>query len=131
VIVISHQPLDGSLGGELLLELLDSSPRVVAALSGHTHRNRIEPRHTAVGGYWLISTASLIDYPQQARALRVLATGGRGVAIQTWMLDHSLPGRLGGISRGLSYLDAQGGRPNGFAGARLDRNVVLYWAGAA
>jgi hypothetical protein len=131
VIVVSHQPLVGSLGGELLLELLDSSPRVVAALSGHTHRNRIEPRHTAVGGYWLISTASLIDYPQQARGLRVLATGGREVAIQTWMLDHSLPGRLGGISRGLSYLDAQGGRPNGFAGARLDRNVVLYWAGAA
>jgi 3',5'-cyclic AMP phosphodiesterase CpdA len=130
VIVISHQPLAGSLGGELLLELLDASPRVVAALSGHTHRNRIEPRHSAAGGYWLISTASLIDYPQQARALRVLSTAGGGVALQTWMLDHSLSGRLGGISRELSYLDAQGGRPNGFAGTPLDRNVVLYRAGS-
>lgn len=130
VIVISHQPLTGSVGGAMLLELLDASPRVVAALSGHTHRNRIEPRHTGTGGYWLISTASLIDYPQQARAIRVLSTAGGGIALQTWMLDHSLPGRLGGIARELSYLDTQGGRANGFAGTRLDRNVALYWAGA-
>ena len=122
VIVVSHQPLASSQGGESILSLLDSHPRVLAALSGHTHRNLIEPR----GGYWLISTASLIDYPQQARALRVLRTAGGGVAIQTWMLDHSAPGNLGAISRQLAYLDAQGGRPKGFAGGRLDRNVTLY-----
>ena len=126
VIVISHQPLASSAGGQRLLELLDRSPRVVAALSGHTHRNRIEPRRTAAGGYWLISTASLIDFPQQARALRVLATAGGGVALQSWMLDHALPGPLGTIARQLSFIDAQGGRPNGFAGTRLDRNVTLY-----
>jgi hypothetical protein len=99
---------------------------VIAALSGHTHRNLIRPRFSPAGGYWLISTASLIDYPQQARALRVLATREGGVAIQTWMLDHVFPGDLGTISRGLAYLDAQGGRPQGFAGGRLDRNVTLY-----
>ena len=126
VIAVTHQPLASSAGGALLLELLDASPRVLAALSGHTHRNRIEPRRTAAGGYWLISTASLIDYPQQARAVRVLATAGGGVAIQTWMLDHTSPGQLGTIARELSYLDAQGGRPSGFAGGRLDRNVTLY-----
>jgi hypothetical protein len=95
-------------------------------LSGHTHRNSIAPR----AGYWLISTASLIDYPQQARALRVLRTAGGGVAIQTWMLDHAFGGDLGTISRELAYLDAQGGRPKGFAGGRLDRNVTLYRAAA-
>jgi hypothetical protein len=99
---------------------------MIAALSGHTHRNAIAPRHTPAGGYWLISTASLIDYPQQARALRVVATAGGGVAIHTWMLDHAGDGRLGEIARQLSYLDAQGGRPEGFAGARRDRNAVLY-----
>jgi hypothetical protein len=41
------------------------------------------------------------------------------------MLDH-VPSRLGGISRELAFMDAQGGRPQGFAGARLDRNVTLY-----
>jgi hypothetical protein len=101
---------------------------VIAVLSGHTHRNLIEPRSTGAGGYWLISTASLIDYPQQARALRIVSTRGGGVAIQTWMLDHVFPGGLGTISRGLAYLDAQGGRPEGFDGGRLDRNVILYRA---
>lgn len=126
VIVVSHQPLGSSVGGEQLLALLDRHPRVIAAVAGHTHRNRIEPRPTPAGGYWLISTASLIDYPQQARALRVVATQGGGVAVQTWMLDHTSPGDLGAISRQLAYLDAHGGRPKGFAGRRLDRNVTLY-----
>jgi len=128
LIVVSHQPLAGSEGGDGLLALLDRDPRVIAAVAGHTHRNSIQPRATAAGGYWLIETASLIDYPQQARALRLLATDSGGVALQTWMLDHVFGGDLGRISRQLAYLDAQGGRPNGFAGGRLDRNVTLYRA---
>jgi 3',5'-cyclic AMP phosphodiesterase CpdA len=126
VIIVSHQPLSSSEGGDGILALLDHAPRVIATLSGHTHRNLIEPRSSAAGGYWQISTASLIDYPQQARALRVVELAGGGVAIQTWMLNHVFPGPLGAISRELSYLDAQGGRPQGFAGGRLDRNVTLY-----
>jgi hypothetical protein len=128
VVVVSHQPLVSSAGGAALLGLLDGSPRVVATLSGHTHRNLIEPRETAAGGYWQITTASLIDYPQQARALRFIATADGGIAIQTWMLDHVFPGQIGEISRELSYVDAQGGRPKGFIGTRLDRNVVLHRA---
>jgi 3',5'-cyclic AMP phosphodiesterase CpdA len=126
VIVVSHQPLTGSAGGEALLRLLDREPNVIAALSGHTHRNQILPRRTAAGGYWLISTASLIDFPQQARALRIVSAAEGRVAIQTWMLDHTYPGDLGTIARQLSYLDAQGGRPRRFAGGREDRNAVLY-----
>jgi 3',5'-cyclic AMP phosphodiesterase CpdA len=121
VIVVSHQPLASSEGGDALLSLLDRHPRVIAALAGHTHRNSIEPR----GHYWLINTASLIDYPQQARALRIVRTAGGRVAIQTWMLDHT-GSELGAVSRQLAYLDAQGGRPKRFAGGRLDRNVALY-----
>jgi 3',5'-cyclic AMP phosphodiesterase CpdA len=126
VIVVSHQPLPSSVGGDQLLAALDRHENVIAALSGHTHTNQIVPQPTEKGGYWLINTASLIDYPQQARALRVIATRNGGVAIETWMLDHVFPGNLGTISRQLSYLDAQGGRPKGFAGSRLDRNVTLY-----
>lgn len=126
VIVVSHQPLSGAVGGEQLLRLMDRSPRLIAALAGHIHRNEIRPRPTPAGGYWLITTASLIDFPQQARALRVMQTAGGGVALQTWMLDHVRNGRLGRFSRELSYLDAYGGRPLGFRGRHQDRNVTLY-----
>ncbi len=100
---------DGERRGRRLIGELGLTE--IAALAGHTHRNSIEAR----GHYWLINTASLIDYPQQARALRVVATAGGGVAIQTWMLDHT-GSELGTISRQLAYLDAHGGRPKGFAG---------------
>jgi hypothetical protein len=129
VLFASHQALWDSEGGDAVLSVLDREPAVIATLSGHTHRNRIRPRATTAGGYWLIETASLIDYPQQARALRLRSTAGGGVAIETWMLNHMFPGSLGTISRELAYLDAQGGRPQRFAGGRLDRNVILYRGG--
>ncbi len=126
IVVIAHQPIVGSVGGDALLAVMDRSPRVIAALNGHIHRNAIAPRRTAAGGYWLIGTASLIDYPQQARALEIRSTGGGGVAIHAWMLDHAGDGRLGDTARELAYIDAQGGRPQGFTGSATDRNVILY-----
>ena len=40
------------------------------------------------------------------------------------MVDHDGT-RLAGISRALAFLDAQGGRPQGFAGRPEDRNARL------
>jgi hypothetical protein len=74
----------------------------------------------------LISTSSLVDYPQQVRAFRVAATSNGGVVLQTWMLNTDSSVRLASISRQLAYLDVQGGRPQGFAGTRADRNANLY-----
>ena len=41
------------------------------------------------------------------------------------MVDHDGRG-LAGMSRELAYLDAQGGRPQGFAGRPTDRNARLF-----
>lgn len=111
VVVLSHHQLP-----EEALAVLDRAPAVAAAISGHAHRNRIEPR----GRYWLIRTASLADFPQQARMFRL-----RERALETWMVDHDGAG-LAGTARELAFLDAQGGRPQGYAGGRMDRNVRLF-----
>ena len=124
LLVFTHNPLDGTDGGEAALAALDAAPGVLAVVSGNSHRNRIRPRATAGGGYWLVSTSSLADHPQQARALRVRRTAA-GYALETWMVDHDGAG-LAATARELAYLDAQGGRPQGFAGAPADRNARLF-----
>jgi hypothetical protein len=127
LLVFSHNPLDNTAGGEEALAALDATPGVVAVIAGNSHRNRIRPRATPRGGYWQISTSSLADHPQQARMLR-LRRSGDGYVLETWMLDHDGRG-LAGVARELAFLDAQGGRPQGFAGSRADRNARLYVPG--
>ena len=130
ILVAVHQPLDQTAGGDAIFDLLDPDPRVVAVLAGHTHRNAIVPRRSPTGGYWLITTASIIDWPQQWRALRLVQTADGGVALETWMVDHTGrpndEGSLAGIARDLAFLDPQGGRPADAAGPPAARNVRLF-----
>ncbi len=115
IVVFAHNALP-----EPALALLDATPRVAAVVRGNSHRNAIEPRD----GYWLISTSSLADFPQQARMFRLREAPG-GAVLETWMVDQDGRG-LAGVSRELAYLDAQGGRPQGFAGRPTDRNARLF-----
>jgi hypothetical protein len=126
VVVFTPSQLERVQNGAAALALLDRDPRVLATIAGDTHANRVAPRHTPAGGFWEITTSSLIDYPQQARAFTIRATRGGGAEIDTWMLDHPASTGLAAISRQLAYLDAQGGRPAHEIGGRLDRNVRLY-----
>ena len=78
VVVVSHQPLTKVAGRAAALALLDADPHVVARagrrLAPQPHRRA---RTRAAGGYWLVQTAALADYPQQARVLRVREAAGR------------------------------------------------------
>jgi 3',5'-cyclic AMP phosphodiesterase CpdA len=124
LLVFSHNPLDGTDGGEEALAALAATPAaVVAVIAGNGHRNRIRAHP---GGFWQIATSSLADFPMQVRALRLRrGPGDRGFALETWMVDHEGAG-IAGTARELAFLDAQGGRPQRFAGARRDRNARLY-----
>jgi 3',5'-cyclic AMP phosphodiesterase CpdA len=122
VVVFSHNPLDASAGGERALRAMGAAGTVVAAISGHRHRNAIEPDP---GGFWRISTASLVDFPQQTRMFSLREAVGGGLVLDTWMVDHDGRG-VAGPARELAYLDAQGGRPQDFAGSRADRNARLF-----
>jgi metallophosphoesterase (TIGR03767 family) len=126
VLVFSHTPLASAANGEAALALLDRDRHVVAAIAGDTHRNSIRPRRARGRGYWLITTSSLADYPQQSRAFRLARTADGGVVLETWMIDTDPASRLAGVSRQLAYLDYQGGRATGLAGGRSDRNADLY-----
>jgi 3',5'-cyclic AMP phosphodiesterase CpdA len=126
VIAFSHSALSSCIHGDTALALLDHDPHVVATISGGSHRSKIEPRNTPAGGYWEISTSSLLDYPEQARAFRLQRTANGGLVLQTWMLDPDPSNRLATISMQLAYLDFQGGRTLGFSGEPGDRNASLY-----
>jgi 3',5'-cyclic AMP phosphodiesterase CpdA len=129
VIVADHHGLARTRGGGAALALLDRDPRVVAELSGDTHRHAIRPRRTPAGGFWQITTSSLADWPQQSRMVRLVTGRDGSRALETWVVDHAggLDAEdLAGFGRRLAFLDAQGGRPQGFAGARGDRNARLW-----
>ena len=123
VVVFSHNPLDDSDGGEAALGALRDAGSAVAAIAGHRHRNSIEPDRA--GGFWRIGTASLADFPQQTRMFSLREGPAGGVVLDTWMVDHDGRG-LAGTARELAYLDAQGGRPQNYAGRPLDRNARLF-----
>lgn len=120
-------------GGKVLDTLL-AHPQVIAWINGHTHVNTITPRpRPNGGGLWEITTASHIDWPQQARIIEIADNADGTLSIFTTMVDHAgpvsagagldSPVRLAGLARELSANDwhdhAKGlGTPN-------DRNVEL------
>ena len=129
VVVVDHHGLSRTDRGDAALALLEENPRVIAEITGDRHRNAVQPVRTRAGGFWRITTSSLADWPQQGRMLRLVTGPGGRRAIETWMVDHAgrLDSRdLSGAARELSYIDAQGGRPAGRAGRRIDRNVRLW-----
>ena len=151
VVLFSHHPLetlvndtrppgaDRRVLADELREVLLAHPCVVAWLNGHTHVHAVSAITDGSGaGFWQITTASHIDWPQQARIVEFLAAGS-SLAIACTVIDSAAragyaggsdPADLAALARELAANDwqvrdlisAEGGAG---AGTAADRNVVL------
>jgi metallophosphoesterase (TIGR03767 family) len=84
-------------------DLLARFPGVVAWVNGHTHTNTITAHrsHAALGGgWWEVTTASHVDWPQQARIIELARDlDNDGLVIACTVVDHDgiVDPRRGGL----------------------------------
>ncbi len=148
VVITSHHTLDAlgnkrRAGGsryidvDELLEVVHEGGNVVLWLNGHIHANAIRPRpdpRENGGGFWEVTTCSLVDWPCQARVVELFEAGEDLLAIACTMVDHDGPPDPGGalepaelaaLHRQLAGNVPIGGFDSGREGTPLDRNVIL------
>jgi metallophosphoesterase (TIGR03767 family) len=120
-------------GADEFVDLLLKYPVVVGWLNGHTHLNQILAHTNATGGFWEITTASCIDFPQQQQVVEIVDNRDGTLSLFTTVLDHAspvTPGSSGGYldlasqSRELAAND-WAETPLIRRGSPLDRNTEL------
>ncbi len=121
-------------GAEEFVDLLLGFPSVVGWLNGHTHLNQIlaHPRADG-GGFWEITTASCIDFPQQQQVVELVDNRDGTMSIFTTVLDHASPvtpgntGLLPDLASRSRELAANDWAENPLMrrGSPLDRNTEL------
>jgi metallophosphoesterase (TIGR03767 family) len=125
------------LGADVVALLL-AHPQVIAWLAGHVHFHAALRHESGDRAFVELTTASLIDWPQQGRILEFVRAAGE-VAIVSTVMDHLAPPEwnptelddpvnIAAISRALSANDYRL-REGSLRGLRLDstpdvRNVV-------
>lgn len=130
-------PTDPRMGRDALLAVLRRHPHLVAWVNGHTHVNRVTPVPDptgATGGFWEVTTAAHIDYPEQSRVVEVVDNADGTLSIFATVLEHAAPAAvdpddrsvlgLASLSRELSANDPQTDRV-GKLGTPVDLNVEL------
>ncbi|MGA4879770.1 TIGR03767 family metallophosphoesterase [Streptomyces lydicamycinicus] len=115
--------------GAELVEVLAAHPGVVGWINGHSHKNEI----IAHDGFWEISTASHIDFPQLARVIELVDNHDGTLSLFTTLVESAAPHRtdftdlsqtgLAALYRELSF-NAPQSRTD-LAGTARDRNVEL------
>jgi len=146
-LLFSHHPLDALInpwspdgadrvGRDEVARLIGAAGKVIAWVNGHDHVNRILPRPSAGGSgtWWEITTASHIDWPQQARIVELAADESGRLVVACTSLDHHglIDPRLGALDDPLTLagwsreLAANQWQPvRSAAGTSQDRNVIL------
>lgn len=101
-----------------IIALLARFPNVVVWLNGHSHHSQVTPHRAPEGqpgGFWELTTASCVDFPQQGRMVELVDNRDGTLSILSWVLDHAAdadpgvgaytPGRLASTSRLLASND--------------------------
>lgn len=121
---------------EQFVDMLLQYPNLIAWANGHTHINTIvaHPRDDGKGGFWEVTAASCIDYPQQQQLLEIVDNRDGTLSIFATTLDHASPASwregdfsqegLASLSRELASNDWTA-NPLMRLGSPLDRNVEL------
>ncbi len=78
-------------GAEEFVDLLLRYPVAIGWLNGHTHLNQILAHTRPGGGFWEITTASCIDFPQQQQVVEVVDNRDGTLSLFTTVLDHASP----------------------------------------
>ncbi|MFB9163143.1 TIGR03767 family metallophosphoesterase [Arthrobacter psychrochitiniphilus] len=117
---------------ESIQRFLGQYPNVILWVNGHLHKNVVWPRSSASGkhGFWEVSTASHIDFPQQARSVEVIDNRDGTLSIAGVMIDHSdayqidysSPFTAAGLAAVSSELSMNAANS---VGTRMDQNVEL------
>lgn len=87
-------PAEARRGFAVLHEMLRRFPNVIAWVNGHSHVNRITPVPDPTGqtgGFWEISTAAHIDWPEQARLVEIADNCDGTLSIFGTLIEHASP----------------------------------------
>ena len=99
---------------------------VVAWLVGHRHINAVVPRPTPTGGYWEITTCSVIDYPSQMRSIDAKMHSDGSIELACTMVDHhALAGSLAALHREIAFTNTPPRARDRMAGSVTDTDVRL------
>lgn len=100
------------LHGKAMLSALHRHPSMAAWLTGHRHVHRVKAHPPSPGGpgrgFWEITTASIIDWPSQTRAIEFIRRKDGQTEIVCTLQDHrAAPGSLAALHLDVAQRYAQ------------------------
>jgi 3',5'-cyclic AMP phosphodiesterase CpdA len=82
----------GQRGRASVRSLFLRFPNVILFVTGHVHHNRVLPQfRRGGGGFWQVTTASHMSYPQQSRLIELMDNGDGTLSIFGTVLDTAAP----------------------------------------
>lgn len=109
------------------LDLLRPYPNVVASLVGHSHRHAVRLLRAGAHAFWEITTAALIDYPNQFRLVELFDEDNGWLSLRATAVDVATDDDpVGEQARRRAQIDFSAGWQADGRGDADQRNVILW-----